>query len=174
MKQTLFLLSLAAMSSFVVSGELSQAYFKEILVCQENGDNSSEAAVTSNCGVVEGYQVELLQVSPDLQVISLIKNDVKKMSWLHTVTKENPFVLHFPIHWLVEDKEPRYLLTKLGIGSEEAPFDYQPSFVVSRVDQDNICPVMTLTTLDEVEAKQYVIDHAKTTLSQRACIASNL
>ncbi|MGF1723561.1 hypothetical protein [Photobacterium nomapromontoriensis] len=170
MKYAIILLLAATFSSLVMSNDANHYNFKETTTCKETGDNPNQAAVTSTCGNIGRYSVELAQVLPDIQVISLLRKDIKILSWFHTVTKELPFILDFPIYWLVEQNEPRYLLTKLNIGSEEANFDYQPHLVVSRVQKDKICPILTLSTLDINEAKQYMLEKAETQLAQLPCL----
>jgi len=150
-------LSLHASQSSAESSAPLIVYTK-IADCKETVENENAAFSVLDCGKVGASSVTISQQSPIYFTVQLESGVKKRMTDFESLSGELPLEPGAALEWHLYDGAPRFLIFRLGWGTEQDPHAFRQRLVLNYVADDAICPVATVDVKNNPDANQKARD----------------
>lgn len=109
--------------------------------CKDTVNNVNAAYVELSCPEIAGYQVKITAQDPLYFNIILSKNSKETSTDFTTVSNDNPIEPGKAIEWHLYNNEPKFMIFRLSVGTEEKPFDMHQYLLINMVTDDQICVI---------------------------------
>lgn len=132
--------------------------YTKIADCEETVENENAAFSVLDCGKVGVSPVTISQQSPIYFTVQLESGDKKRMTDFESLSGELPLEPGAALEWHLYDGAPRFLIFRLGWGTEQDPHAFRQRLVLNYVADDAICPVATVDVKNNPDANQKARD----------------